>query len=403
MSSDWIDVREAWREIEGQVQTLPSERVGLAQAVGRVLAQPVRTDRTYPPFDRAAMDGFAVRAADVESASHESPVSLPVVGESTPGREPDDSVAPGTAIRIMTGAAVPPGCDAIVPVESTSGFGSDRVRVVSPSAPGRHIARCGVERAADDLLFDAGHRLRAADVGALAMVGATQVEVARRPRAAVLSTGNELVPVDHTPERTQIRNSNGPMLIALAAAEAEVESIGVAADSRRDLGAAVSRGLMYDLLLVTGGVSMGAYDLVGGCLAAAGVRVHFDRVALQPGKPLLFGTHPAGAALALPGNPVSALTTFRLFGVPLLRRLQGVRRVRPVWARALARFDWERRSPKKWILLPGRRVAGGAEVERVPYSGSGDLLAYAQADCQIVLPPTLETVSPGTPVDVWSL
>jgi molybdopterin molybdotransferase len=402
MSSEWIDVHEAWEEIERQVQTLPSERVGLAQAVGRVLAQPVRTDRTYPPFDRAAMDGFAVRARDVESASRESPVSLRVVGESLPGREPDRIAAPGTAIRIMTGAPVPPDCDAIVPVESTSGFGSDPVRVLSPSAPGRHIARSGVERTAHDLLFDAGHRLRAADVGALAMVGVTEAEVTRRPRAAVLSTGNELVPVDHTPERTQIRNSNGPMLVALAEAEAEVGSVAVAADSRRDLGAAVSRGLMHDLLIVTGGVSMGAYDLVGECLAAAGVRVHFNRVALQPGKPVLFGTHPGGAVLALPGNPVSALTTFRLFGLPLLRRLQGVRRARPVWSRALARFNWERRSPK-WILLPGRRVAGGAEVERVPYTGSGDLLAYARADCQIVLPPTLKTVSPGTPVDVWAL
>ncbi|MFQ5599632.1 MAG: gephyrin-like molybdotransferase Glp [Candidatus Krumholzibacteriia bacterium] len=400
---EWIDVPDAWACIEREVRPLPPETLPLQRAVGRVLARPVRTDREYPPFDRAAMDGFAVRSEDVGGARDGAPVRLEVVGEATPGGAFAGEAGPGTAVRIMTGAPVPPGWDSVVPVERTSGFDTNPVSIHAPVRRRQNVAGRGSERAAGELLYDAGRRLLEPDIGALAMVGAQRIEVGRRPRVAVLATGDELVPADTAPRPTQIRDSNSPMLAALAAAEAaQVVVLGSAPDVRAELDTIVSRGLQADLLVVSGGVSMGAYDFVGEALAAAGVRFHFERVRVQPGKPVAFGSHVAGVVLALPGNPVSALVTFRLFGRTVLRCLQGMKQLRPVWGRAHAAFEWRRRSPK-WVLLPGRSVDEGAAVERVPCTGSGDLLAYARASCQIVLPPDLERVAPGDRVWVWPL
>jgi molybdopterin molybdotransferase len=398
----WIELEEAWSRIEAEVRPLPAEVVPLQEARGRVLAAPVRTDRDYPPFDRAAMDGYAVRSADLERASRASPVQLDVVGEATPGDGFVPDEAPRGAVRIMTGAPVPAGWDSVVPVESTSGFDPRHVHIFASTQPGQNVAARGVERHAGETLCEPGRRLGAVDIGILAMAGAARVAVARRPRVAVLSTGNELVPFDQSPRTSQIRNSNAPMLAALAEPEGDVQLLGRVADSRDETADAVSGGLHSDLLLITGGVSMGVYDWVGAALDQARVQVHFRRVALQPGKPVLIGTHPTGAVLALPGNPVSAYTTFRLFALPALRRLQGAQGVRPRWFRAAARFEWEQRAPK-CVLIPGRVRDAGASVERVPYSGSGDLMAYARANCQIVLTRSVTRVRPGDPVQVWPL
>jgi molybdopterin molybdotransferase len=204
------------------------------------------------------------------------------------------------------------------------------------------------------------------------------------------------------PGPAAIRDSNGPMLAALAGPWAEhVLGLGIVPDDAEALGAAIRTGLgTADVLLVSGGVSMGRYDLVAAALAAAGVRFHFQRVALQPGKPTGFGTHAGGVVLALPGNPVSAFVTFRLFAALALARQEGETAARPRWTRAAAGFAWTRRNPK-WLVLPGHRRQGA--VDRVPYTGSGDLLAYAAADCHIVLPPDVAAVGPGDPVAVWPL
>jgi molybdopterin molybdotransferase len=399
--NDPIDVRAAWAAIEAALAPLGDESVPLADACGRVLRTVVQVDRDLPPFDRAAMDGFAVDAAATRTARRDAPVVVEVVGESTPGAPFMASVGAGGAVRIMTGAAVPAGCDAVVPVEQTSGFDAARVELYAEVDTGRNVTPRGSERRAGDEAFVPGHRLRAVDVGALAMIGVADVRVGRRARVAVLSTGNELVPHAARPGPATIRDSNGPLLAALALPwSAGVHVLGVAADDRAQLAARIEAGLASDVLLVTGGVSMGAYDFVGDVLAAAGVRMHFHGVALQPGKPTGFGTHRHGAVLALPGNPVSALTTFRLFATVALGRLEGAAEPRPALRPLPARFAWQRRS-RKWVILPGRHGPDG--VETVPYSGSGDLLAYARADCQIVLPPEVETVAVGDPVATWPL
>jgi molybdopterin molybdotransferase len=398
--SDWIGVEEAWERIEARLSPLGRERVPLDAAVGRVLAEEVRVDRDAPAFDRAAMDGFAVRAEAVQGASSAHPVRLAVVGESTPGRPYPGPPRPGS-VRIMTGAALPDGWDAVVPVEDTSGFAGAEVEIRAAVAPDQNVTRRASERRAGEALFGPGRRLGPVDVGALALVGAAHPQVGRRARVAVLATGNELLPHATSPGPFSIRDSNSPLLAALAGPfAAGVDWLGTARDERDELENALRRGLAADLLLVSGGVSMGAYDLVGECLVALGVRFEFRRVALQPGKPTGFATHAGGAVLALPGNPVSALTTFRLFGTCALRRLEGEARTRPDWERLPARFAWQRRHAKL-LVLPGRRTPGG--VDRVPYAGSGDLLAYARADCQIVLGPDVERVEPGDAVSVWPL
>lgn len=402
MASDWIQLEEAWRLMEAHTPHLDSETVPLEQVCGRVLAQPLQADRDYPPFARAAMDGFAVRCADVQQATADAPVHLQVVGESLPGQAFTGAWRAGTAVRIMTGAPVPDGWDAIVPVEHTSGFATDPVGLRRGAVSGDNIAPLGCERRAGEPVYAAGRRLLATDVAALAMLGVTQVDVGRRPQVAVLATGNELVPSEQTPARTQIRDSNTPLLTALVSTDAHVHSLGRSPDVPGELAVRLARGLLSDVLLLTGGVSMGAYDVVEEGLEAAGVVVHFRRVAIQPGKPVLFGTHAGGAVLALPGNPVSALTTCRLFALPLLRRMQGMGETRPRWSRCTARFRWARRS-ERCLFLPGRRVEGGEAVERVPYTGSGDLLAYGASDCQIVLPRKMRQVAPGDSVPIWPL
>lgn len=392
-----VDLQVAWQHIQAAIRPLGDEDVPLAAATGRVLRRDVCVDRDLPPFDRAAMDGFAVAAADVATV----PVRLQVAGESAPGVPFAPHVPRGAAVRIMTGAPVPGGCDAVVPVEDTSGFEGAAVEIRRGVQAGAHIAPQGSECSAGVVVLTAGVRLRPVDTGVLAMVGNAQVRVGRRPKVAILSTGNELVPHAETPGRYHIRNSNAPMLAALAAPDCEqVSLLGTARDDRADLQRCIALGLQADVLLVTGGVSMGAYDFVAAALELAGVRFAFRHVALQPGKPAAFGVHACGAVLALPGNPVSALTTFRLFARPALRLLAGETDVWPRFTPQAAGFAWERRHAK-WLLLPGRRAAG--RVERVEYTGSGDLTAYAHADCQIVLPPGRTQVVPGDAVDTWDL
>jgi molybdopterin molybdotransferase len=401
----WVDVREAWKVIDSVLEPLGTEEVPIEAAAGRVVREVVRVDRDLPPFDRAAMDGFAVRAADVTGARADAPARLRVIGEATPGAPFGGAVTRGHTVRIMTGAAVPQGADGVVPVEETSGFAGDEVEIRVPVGAGSHVTPRGRERHAGEPVFSPGRRLTQADVGALAMVGIARVRVGRRARVALLSTGNELVPHAETPGPAHIRNSNAPMLEALASPfAAAVKALGIAGDTAEAVESTLRRGLESDLLIVSGGVSMGAYDHVSRSLSRVGVQLHFERVALQPGKPTTFGSHAEGAVLALPGNPVSALTTFRLFGAWALRRLEGESAFQPDWYEMAAHFDWERRHAK-WLVLPGRRVAGmdGGRVETVPYAGSGDLLAYARADCQIVLPPDRAQVRPGQAVLVWPL
>lgn len=311
-----ISIEEARERVLAAVRPLGSERVSVADALGRVVTADVVSELDVPPFDPSAMDGFAVPP--------EADGDLEIVGESRAGAPWPGELAPGTAVRISTGAPVPEGTGAVVPVERAEEDGG-RVRVPVLAA-GANVRRRGEDVAAGDLLVGPGTELSPAALGVLASVGHVTVECAARPRVALVATGDELVGAGHPLGPGEIHGSNGVALAALVElAGGTASSSEPVADEPEPTRTAIERAsLTADVVCVTGGVSVGPHDHVKGAFAAAGFEEHFWRVALQPGKPTWFGATANGTlGFGLPGNPVSALVTFQLFALPALRALQG--------------------------------------------------------------------------------
>jgi molybdopterin molybdotransferase len=318
------DVETARELVLERVQPAGREIVALRAAFGRVLAREAAARVDVPGFDNSAMDGFAVRAIDLEAADADAPRELRVVDESRAGRPATAELGPGEAIAISTGAMVPAGADAVVKVEDTDRSG-ERVAILASPRPGANIRRTGEDIRAGDVLLEPGARLDAAALGALAAAGNAAAECSRRPRVAVLLTGDELVEPDRDHGPGQIHDSKAYAVPPLAtAAGAEVESVAVIGDDRGTTTKAVERGLAGDVLVVCGGVSVGEHDHVRPALEALAVEQVFWGVSLRPGKPTYFGVAP-GATLVfgLPGNPVSAMVTFLLFVRPALLAMEG--------------------------------------------------------------------------------
>ena len=316
-----LSVAEALERVLANAVPLPAEEAPLAEAAGRVLALPLKARRTQPPADVSAMDGYAVRAADVEKV----PARLKVIGEVAAGRPFARAIGPGEAARIFTGGVLPAGADTIVIQENAKREG-DGVEVEKPSAKGRHIRVQGLDFMAGDLLLEAGHRLRARDLALAAAMNHPLVPVHRRPKVALVATGDELVPPGTEPGPGQIVSSNLFALAALAHAEgAQVADLGIVGDRLDDTVAVVRRArqLGADILVTSGGASVGDYDLVQKALNAEGVELSFWKLALRPGRPLMHGRLGAMHVLGIPGNPVSAFVCGFLFLVPLIRRLAG--------------------------------------------------------------------------------
>jgi molybdenum cofactor synthesis domain-containing protein len=344
--------------ILGAVAPLSAVDVPLADAVGLVLASDVVADEPVPPFANTAMDGYAVRAADTAGASADAPVRLHVVGELPAGRAPTTPVGDGEAIRIMTGAPMPDGADAIVMVERTQRDGDDGVLVGAVATTGDHVRRPGGDLEAGEVAFAAGTVLGPAHVGVLASIGAATVHVHRRARVGVLSTGDELVPIDGGALAPgQIRDSNRPMLVALARdAGTDVVDLGLARDDEDFIVGVLEQAFATcDAVLTSGGVSVGDYDYVKAALDRFGA-LEWRQVAIKPAKPLAFGVVQGVPVFGLPGNPVSSLVSFELFARPALRRMMGYDAVRrpEVTARAAHPF---RRRPDGKIHLDRVRVA----------------------------------------------
>ncbi len=393
----WIDIREARRIVLAHARPLEGvERVPVTEVTGRVLAEDVLADGDLPPFDRVMMDGFAVRAEDVAGA----PVVLPVVGEVAAGATGDEPLRPGTVRAIMTGAPLPPGADAVVPVEWTEREG-DAVRIERALPAGKHVAPRGEDLAAGDAVARAGERVGPLGLSVLVSSGAAEVAVRARPRVALLTSGDELVPPGAPVRRGQIRESNGPALASvLARTGAEVVPLGVAKDTREDLAALVERALACDVVVLTGGSSVGRYDFSAEVVESFGATRHFDRLSVKPGKPTLFHTRGDTLLFCLPGNPVAALMTGRVLVAPALRRLAGhdVPEWTPV-SRTLARAV--RRNPVRDLLIPVREV--GDTVDFGGWHGSGDLTSMARADAFAYVARGEGEASAGTPADVFPL
>ena len=354
----------------------PIETVRLDAAAGRILAAAVRADRDYPPLARSVRDGFAVRAQDV-------PGKLHVAGEVRAGGQYAGSLLPGEAIEIMTGAPLPSGADAVVMVEHTTRDGG-RVSTDRSARRGDFINPRGAEARAGAVLLEPGRRLDYSGVALLATVGVTEASVYARPKVAILATGDEIVEPDQTPKDFQIRNSNVWSLAAQVSRAGGLPGIlPIAPDELAATRALLARGLEADLLLISGGVSAGKYDLVEQALAELGAEFFFDRVKIQPGQPLVFGSARGKFFFGLPGNPASTMVTFEVFARAAVELLGGV--CDPMLPCTLAALTKDfRHKTGLTRFLPASLSPDGVHLTPVPWQGSGDLPALTKANAYLV-------------------
>jgi molybdopterin molybdotransferase len=375
---------------------MPPEDVSLSDSIGRTLRQEVFADLNSPPFERSIRDGFALRAGDVQSV----PVELDVVGESRAGSSYDGSIGQGQCVAIMTGAEVPSGADAVVMVEYTERISEQRVRILESARSGRSIQSEGSECRKGDRILESGREIQVSEIGVLASVGCARVQVSKRPRVAILSTGDELVGVDQTPGRAQIRNSNSFTLYAqVLAAGGEPEMLGIVSDDVEDLAQKIGLALERDIVITSGGVSMGKYDLVEGVLADHGVEIGFNKVAMKPGKPTVFGWKGRTFVFGLPGNPVSTIVSFQLFVRPLIRRLLHAAEVGDRLLEANLEQD-VRCDPVRAACVPASVCFGdgGYQLKTVKWKGSSDLIGLSRANAYVLIPQQQGSLTAGTRV-----
>ena len=390
-----LSVAEALERVLAHAAPLPAEQTPLADAHGRVLATDLRALRTQPPADVSAMDGYAVRADDVANV----PVHLRVIGEVAAGRPVARPVGPGEAARIFTGGVMPEGADTIVIQEHAKREG-DRVEIEKSSARGRHIRAQGLDFKAGETLLFAGHRLTARDLALAAGMNHPRVPVHRRPKIAILATGDELVPPGAPPAPGQIVSSNTVALAALARAEgAEVEDLGIVRDQLDTTVAAVRRARDHgiDVLLTSGGASVGDYDLVQAAFAAEGMALSFWKLALRPGRPLMHGRLGQIHVLGVPGNPVSAFVCAFLFLVPLIRCLAGRSDLTPPTESALLGCDLPENDERAdYLRATLKEGSEGSVATALPVQDSSMMAALAKADCLLIREPFTPAARAGS-------
>jgi molybdopterin molybdotransferase len=380
------------REVSAGRGSLPSEQVPLLEAAGRVLAEEIMADRDYPPFRRSARDGFAVRAADV-------PGELHVIGEVRAGEVFRGSVSCGGAVEIMTGAPLPECADAVAMVEHTERSG-DRVKVTRSLDSGENFNAQGVEARQGSIVLSPGCKLGFAEIALLAMVGRECATVYRRPRVAIVPTGDEIVEAGQQPEPFQIRNSNAwSMAVQVAGAGGDPRILPIARDNYESTRERMDHGLTHDLLLLSGGVSAGKYDIVERVLADLGAKFFFDRVLIQPGQPLVFGTAQGKFFFGLPGNPASTMVTFEVFARAAVELLTGSHEVSLRLLQARLSQDLRQKTGLT-RFLPAQVSADGSTVTPEPWQGSGDVPSLARANAFLVTEPDRESWAAGDMIRV---
>ncbi|GAB4579449.1 MAG: molybdopterin molybdotransferase MoeA [Anaerolineales bacterium] len=403
-----LSVTEAREKLLRAFAPLPTETIPLAQAVRRVLAEAVLAPSDLPPFANSSMDGFAVRAGDVRAARAQNPVELAVVADIPAGKPSPLTLQPGQAARIMTGAPLPTGADAVIPVEDTDFNQRDagslppvQVAILRAVSAGAYVRPQGEDLRAGEVVFPAGKVLRPKDIGMLAMLGKATVPVVRRPRVGVLSTGDELLPIGAPPEPGKIYESNAHTLAALIDdAGAVALNLGIAPDQTEAVQTRLDEAVaqQVDVILSSAGVSVGAYDFVRHVVEKFG-RLDFWRVNMRPGKPLAFGEYRGIPYIGLPGNPVSAYVGFEVFVRPALYRLLGM-----AWEREVLRavLEEEIQSDGRESYLRGIvTLREGVRYARLTgHQGSGNHYSLVQANAFILVPGAVKSLPPGSEVDI---
>ena len=400
-----ISVAEATQIVTQQTPKLPSEEVELQHALGRVLAEDVVADSDLPPFDRSQMDGYAVRAEDVKCA----PVRLRIVGESAAGRGWHQQLEEGQAVRIMTGAPVPAGADSVQQVELAHELKDGTVvELLDVVEPGKSIVRRGAEIQANETVLNAGTTINAAMMAVLAAFGYAKVKVSRRPRVGVLATGTELVPVDQTPGQDQIRDSNNYSIAGYAELTgAVVERLPLAGDETSLLKRQINKAAEHcDVIVTSGGVSMGVYDLTKSALKELEAELFFERVALRPGKPTVFARLPNGTLVfGLPGNPVSVSVTFSLFARTALLAMQGASEPALKHETAALAKSVKGTSERESYLPAQLTTNDDGQLIAFPlkWGGSSDFVSFALTTALVIVPADVKSIEAGSLVKVIRL
>jgi len=401
-----LEVEEARARILAGLEPLPAETVPITDALGRVTAKDIIADYDIPPHANAAMDGYAVRAADTAGASRADPVRLRVTGELPAGYMADREVTTGTAIRIMTGAPIPPGTDAVVRFERVK-LDGDYIEITAPLPVGKEVRAAGEDVRAGERVIPAGKVLRPQEIGMLAALGKSEVSVTRRPRVGILATGDELVGIDEPLGPGKIRDANSYSNAAQVRKYGGIPVLlGIARDREEEIAeklrAGISQGV--DLIIVSGGVSVGDFDVVKKVLAAEG-RIDFWRVRMKPGKPLAFGYLKFGdreiPVIGTPGNPVSTMVSFLMFARPALSKLLGARGLEPVPVRATFADSVPKKDDRRhYLRVKLEEKEGGLVARLTGGQGSGILRSMVEADGLAIIPADWDRVERGAEVQV---
>jgi len=396
-----IDVNEALRIVLDSVKEIGSETVDIANALGRTLLEDVVSDDDIPFFDNSAMDGYAVRAEDTVGASRDNPVELSVIEEVPAGSVPSRSVGRGEAIKIMTGAPMPDGADAVVIVEATEER-DGKVRIFESVTAGGNVRRKGEDISRSQVVLERGKLLRAQEIGLLGSIGRMKVKVSRVPRVAIISTGDELIECHEPLSQGKVRNSNAYTLRGLVAETGAVPvNIGVLRDNKEELLRGFKEALNCDVVLSSGGVSVGEYDYVKDVFDTLGIKMRFWRVAIKPGKPTAFGMAGDVPVFGLPGNPVSVVVTFHVFVKPALLKMMGRKAVSTPEISAILDEEINYR-PGRVGYMGGyaRAIDGTYHVVLSGEQGSGILSSMTRANCLIVIPAQTTHLDAGSIVRI---
>jgi len=399
-----ISVEEALNTILPHIKVLGMERVSLQDSLGAVLAEDIIAPFNVPPLDNSAMDGYAVKAEDLQSASEQNPAKLKISGELPAGYQSKDLLKKGEALRIMTGAPVPEGADTVVMQEDTCA-GSGTVEVFKKIKPGTNIRKAGEDIAEGQILFKKGTRIRPAHIGTLASIKRAIVSVYQRPRVAILSTGDELVDIDGDNSDGKIVSSNTYSLFALVKENGGIPvNLGIGRDTKEALKEKFLEGLNSDIILSSGGVSVGDYDFVKDVLQELGLDMKFWKVSMRPGQPLAFGMIEGKPAFGLPGNPVSAMVSFEQFVRPAIRKMTGYQNLFRSLITGVAKEELKVRKGKKHFIRCVVTIEEGQyTVSTTGAQGSGMLTSMASANGLMVVPEDRDCVNPGDAVKVQIL